>query len=370
MKILFFALSFYTNKNKALIKGGMEKYIYELIAHLKSQHQVILVIPEEFDTKVDNIKIYYFKPNIAKFASLLYQFDQIIKKEKPDMVSAFIASIYSFILFLAARMHKVKTILNLRGFDINIPFMNFSASLCCLLSNCIITNAKELISQYSQTLYLPPKIFKKIQKVYIPNAIDTDFWKPEPAEVKYDISFVANLHNMDRILKKGFIPFYKALLIIESKYKTKLRVILVGDLDLKAMRKRFPNFDPLFFDLKGQVMDERDIKKYVCQSKIFVLSSNVEGMPNALMEALALEKASISTNVGSVSEILTDGVNGLIIPPNQPNILAEKIWILLHNKALIETLSKNGRKSLSEKFDWTRNVQSVLFYYNKILSLH
>lgn len=58
---------------------------------------------------------------------------------------------------------------------------------------------------------------------------------------------------------------------------------------------------------------------------LFVLPSYDEGLPLALMEAMAAGKAIISTAVGGVPELIVDGVNGLLVPPGQPEALAEAI---------------------------------------------
>ena len=87
-------------------------------------------------------------------------------------------------------------------------------------------------------------------------------------------------------------------------------------------------------------------------SEMFVLSSDFEGMPNTLIEAMCMGVPSISTDCpcGGPRELIKDGVNGLLTPVGDANKLAEKMDAILGNYELRENLSNNAVK-LRRKLD-------------------
>jgi len=99
-----------------------------------------------------------------------------------------------------------------------------------------------------------------------------------------------------------------------------------------------------------------------------VLSSEVEGMPNALMEAMSLELSCISTQVGAVPELITNNFNGFIVPKRDYKELGEKIWQLLNSEDLQSRFGKNARKTMESRFTWERNVQLVEKCYLSIIN--
>lgn len=82
------------------------------------------------------------------------------------------------------------------------------------------------------------------------------------------------------------------------------------------------------------------------KSNIFVLPSYYEGYPNSLLEAMASSKACIATNVGSITDIINDGVNGFIINPKNHIELYEKLKELILDRKKIESFSLKARETI------------------------
>lgn len=91
----------------------------------------------------------------------------------------------------------------------------------------------------------------------------------------------------------------------------------------------------------------KDIQSIIKESSLFVLCSDYEGMPNVLIEAMALGVPCISTDYrpGSVKEIIDNRVNGIIVPPNDLDNLSNAMIEVIKNESLANYLSKNGMKS-------------------------
>ena len=111
-----------------------------------------------------------------------------------------------------------------------------------------------------------------------------------------------------------------------------------------------------------------EAEKVLSEAGYFVLSSDFEGMPNALMEALAVGVPSISTDCpcGGPKTLINAGENGLLVPVNDIEALAEAMDRLLSDEELSSNLSQNAKRlALSYKTDrvfaeWKKYVESVI----------
>ena len=93
-----------------------------------------------------------------------------------------------------------------------------------------------------------------------------------------------------------------------------------------------------------------NVPEALASARIFVLCSNVEGMPNALMEAMALGVPCIATDVSGVRDIIDDGVNGFIIPVGDQKALEDRLMQLMGSEKLQDQFSRESY-SVMERFD-------------------
>ena len=114
--------------------------------------------------------------------------------------------------------------------------------------------------------------------------------------------------------------------------------------------------------------DEKDIREKLAQSSLFVLPSDYEGMPNALLEALAVGLPCISTDCpcGGPAEVIQNGVNGVLVPCRDVQKMAQAMRDLLTDPEKCAMLSAAARQS-AEAFradtvfaDWKEYFASVL----------
>jgi len=89
-------------------------------------------------------------------------------------------------------------------------------------------------------------------------------------------------------------------------------------------------------------------------ANVLVCSSRDETMPIAILEAMSLGKAIVTTNVGGVAEWLCDGVNSLLVPPENSLALAEALGRCIDEPGLIASLGGNARRTFSENFSIDR----------------
>ena len=111
-----------------------------------------------------------------------------------------------------------------------------------------------------------------------------------------------------------------------------------------------------------------DTQKLLSIFDTFVLPSVIEGMPNALLEALAASRPVVVTDVGGNGEIVTDGQTGIIVPPRDPLVMAESIIRLLRDRDLARQLGLNGAHFVTEHFHFDRTLDAMQSLYEEVLS--
>ena len=104
-------------------------------------------------------------------------------------------------------------------------------------------------------------------------------------------------------------------------------------------------------EIVGKV-PHQDIPLRLDRADIFINTTNYDNAPSSLMEAMANGLCIVSTNVGGLPYMIEDGHDGLLVPPNDPDAMADAIKRLLTNPGLAGKLSTNARKK-AENYDWS-----------------
>jgi glycosyltransferase involved in cell wall biosynthesis len=110
--------------------------------------------------------------------------------------------------------------------------------------------------------------------------------------------------------------------------------------------------------LRGS-LSEGEIIELMNDAHAFALASHSEPLGVAYMEAMSMELPTIGTDAGGVGELITDGVNGLLVPPRDVDGLARAIARLMDDPALRSALGGAGRKSVVERFDSRRGATAL-----------
>jgi glycosyltransferase involved in cell wall biosynthesis len=110
-----------------------------------------------------------------------------------------------------------------------------------------------------------------------------------------------------------------------------------------------------------------DVPDFVEALDVAVSSSDFEGMPLAVMEFLAAGKPVVATAVGGVPDLIEDGVQGLLVPPQRPGELADAIASLLRDPERRRRLGEAGRERQRVEFDFERMVRALEERYRELV---
>jgi glycosyltransferase involved in cell wall biosynthesis len=94
-----------------------------------------------------------------------------------------------------------------------------------------------------------------------------------------------------------------------------------------------------------------DVRPYLAKCSVFVLPSYHEGLPRSVIEAMAVGRAIITTDVPGCRETVKDGVNGFIVPKGQSNPLAQKMAVLAGDSELRKTMAEQSYQMCLERFE-------------------
>ncbi len=173
---------------------------------------------------------------------------------------------------------------------------------------------------------------------------------------------------------KGHINFIEAASII-AKIKPKVKFLIVGgdcSKDGLMLGKLRHLADSL--NLNGNIIFtgwRNDISDVVSSFDISVQPYTApEGLPNTVIEAMALKKPVISTDLPGPAEIVIDGKTGFTVPSKNPQALANAVIKLLDNPRLAEEMGEAGRQRVEDLFDIKKNVKQMEAIYERALRTH
>ena len=160
--------------------------------------------------------------------------------------------------------------------------------------------------------------------------------------------------------EKGLGDLVRAAELLVRSGCHRLVFHLVGDGKEKKRLQRMVAEAGLngYFEFAGFVQPGKDLFSAYDSADVFVLPSRTEGIPKVLYEAMARGLPVVASRVGGVPEIVEEGVNGLLVPPGNPEALARAIRILCREKKLREGFGKKGLETAS-KFTMERQRDAM-----------
>ena len=145
--------------------------------------------------------------------------------------------------------------------------------------------------------------------------------------------------------QKRFEDLIDAFALLEKKYSDYRLVIFGEGEDREKLQKKIDSYN-----LNEKILlpgTDKNALKYVSKGSAFVLSSDYEGMPNVLMEAMAVGTPCVSTRCKmGPEELIEDGINGILVPVGDVEKIKDAVELIISNPKLAQSISKNGRNIL------------------------
>ena len=265
---------------------------------------------------------------------------------------------------LAARIAKVPVVINtttmvVEGYD--VMFLKKLFYVLCDRTTERFVNKYIVVSEGVRHILLKHKDItpEKIIKIY--NGIELDQYEPVYERedkirtglgIGNDECLVGTVGRL--VYQKGFeILLRAATNILQSFPKT--RFMFIGDGPLKAKLEALG--EELGIVEKCMFVGFRDdIRDILFSLDVFVLPSIVEGHPIAILEAMAMAKSIVASDIDGIREQIESGKTGVLVPPGDPQALGEAITQMLKDRKRARELGMEARKQAEEVFDLRRQV--------------
>ena len=113
---------------------------------------------------------------------------------------------------------------------------------------------------------------------------------------------------------------------------------------------------------------QSDVRGYFEAMDLFALSSYREGLPNVLLEAMALQVPCVATRVNGIPRLIQDGRNGLLVPPGDTAALANALHALIENTDLRQLFRSAGRKTVEAHYSFPTRMLKLRRIYDSLLN--
>lgn len=369
MKIVFNCLS--------MEKGGAERVIATLANKFIVENEVTIItlinsdIRYELDKRIKIMPIDnkdFFKQKKLKKILIKLSFKRltklakIIKKENPDVIISFLPEPSMRLMLIkkfSKTIKKIPTIISIR----NNPITEYKNKIIYFVMKHLYKEVDGLVLQTEEAKKYFEDIIKDEKKLkIISNPINEKFVLENTYTREREKTIITVGRIEEQKNQRLLIDAFKEVVKKHDDYK--LLIYGKGKLkdELQQYIKEINITDKVIF--KGQV---DNIKEEILKAGIFVLSSNYEGMPNALMEAMALGLPCVSTDCpcGGPKTLIKNKDNGILVEVNNIEEMIQAINFLIENGETAKKIGESASK-IKENYsidiiyrEWISMVQKV-----------
>jgi glycosyltransferase involved in cell wall biosynthesis len=215
--------------------------------------------------------------------------------------------------------------------------------------DCVTTNSEAGREFWQRTLGIKDGRIRVIL-----NGVDTDRFRNRPKSAGDPAVTIGNLARLHRAHDHSNL--YRALAILAARADLPLwRCLIGGDGPERAALERLH----AELGLDDQVRLVGHVSKpesFLAELDLYVQTSTVAGLPNAVIEAMATARPVVATAVGGTPEAVVTGTTGLLVPPGDPAALAAAIGRLISNPELRRVMGEAGRARVEERFSASKMI--------------
>lgn len=353
--------------------GGAERFLCDLILHMdRTEFEPMVLCLYKGGELMDDLQRKGIQINVVGCSRKVrlenyYRVYRILQKMKPEIVHTHLLDSCWYGIPSAWAVGVKARIAHLQN-----CYWNLSLKLRVLdrfsfqFADHAIACSQAVKDFYCNRMWYPER---KISVVH--NAIDIRAFEglPSKEEARRLLGLEDNAFIVTTVASLTPQKGHRYLLEAARKIVTELpnvRFLLVGDGKLRGEIEKLCEE----WSLKKHVRllgKRRDIPLILAASDVFVLPSLWEGFSIALLEASLAQLPVVASSVDGTKEIISDGVNGFLVPPKDSVKIAERVLELSKDKWLRQEMGINGRQIVIERFNINQSVQKIVNIYQQFL---
>lgn len=353
-----------------MVAGGKERRLTELMKALKLEPGVqfeLVVMSKEIHYKEVlelGIQIHYLIRKTKKDISVFNKFYKICKHYKPDIVHCWdsMTAVYSV---PACKLLNIKFA---NGMVVDAPQKQnifnkawFRAKLTFLFSDVVIGNSKAGLAAYGVSQTKAVCIYNGFNFDRTNGIIPIESARQQlEIDTKYVIGMVATFSSF-----KDHKTYFAAAELLLDKRNDITFLAIGNETDSTQCRDLIQSKYLENFRLLGK---RSGVESIVNTMDIGVLATFTEGISNAILEYMALEKPVIATSGGGTNEIIVDNKTGFLVSQSNPGELANKIEILLTDSELRKGMGQAGQERIKTIFSIGHMTAEYISLYKKLSS--
>lgn len=166
--------------------------------------------------------------------------------------------------------------------------------------------------------------------------------------------------------KKGYDVLLRSLALLPQELSWRFVHIGGGAEQIDALKELAESLGLSDRILWKGAQAQEEVLKHYRQADVFALACRIgrdgdrDGLPNVLVEACSQKLACVSTDVAGITELLTDGENGIVVEPDDPQVFAKALLRLIKDPAHRVRLGEAAQRSVREKFDYRSSVRHLV----------
>ncbi|MCJ7719129.1 glycosyltransferase family 4 protein [Candidatus Bathyarchaeota archaeon] len=294
---------------------------------------------------------------------------KLVDEMKPDIIHHMLPAVFNYTFSPLALVNGLKQPFILGPISIrhyNIPLTErILLPLTSRLHKETIKKCARIITITDQTKNLYIKTFDERNISTIPFGVDTDVFKParlEERSEECEILYTGSLYPL-----KGVHDLIRAIANVR-KHGLKANLTIVGEGQQKEALTALTRALGIEEHVKFEgFVPYSNMPSYYKRSDIFCFPTLGEPFGKAVIEAMACGKPVIATNVGGPAEIIQDEVDGLLVPPSNPEAIALQITRLIEDKNERRRLGERARETAVNRFSWSTIAEKYHQLYSGLL---
>ncbi|MBP6178911.1 MAG: glycosyltransferase family 4 protein [Anaerolineales bacterium] len=342
-------------------------------------HQVRVFSPTQSLPASEKRTLPHHKVSVTRFGAQKHMDDTLVdwfeliveehKREPFDLVHAYFLPQAGFVAAYTGKYLNIPSVVSIRGNDIERSAFDpgrFSHVMYALQNaSAVTTNAIELAKKAKAFIDRPIHI--------IPNGVDTDLFKKVAKnnalakslgldEQRFVVGFAGELRS-----KKGFSTLLLGYTQINKMVPCTL--LIVGSVRAGEYQQAFEDFHRNNPDTRIVVtgsVPHKDLPAYYSLMDVFVHPSLRDGMPNAILEAMACELPVVATPVGGIMEVIEDGITGKTVPVRDVATFVKTTINLLRDTEERTRLGKSAREKVLNDYAPEKELRANLEIYQSL----